>query len=148
MTNAEAWFNIALRPRKPEGSLGRTAQDDHLDPHTAPELWPFITPWEDPGQLTEYTPPPPPPMLVCSFICLIKRVFLSSWRLFFQKAAKILNFWKVAINFCDSVNPLWVYSRFSRSKRWQWRCCGVAAIVLSQWQCSFFDRLCCINGYT
>ena len=29
-TNAEAWFNIALRPRKPEGSLGRTAQDVHL----------------------------------------------------------------------------------------------------------------------
>ena len=39
MTNAEAWFNIALRPRKPEGSLGRTAQDGHLDSHTAPELW-------------------------------------------------------------------------------------------------------------
>ena len=39
MTNAEAWFNIALRPRKPEGSLGRTAQDVHLDSHTAPELW-------------------------------------------------------------------------------------------------------------
>ena len=38
MTNAEAWFNIALRPRKPEGSLGRTAQDGHLDSHTAPEL--------------------------------------------------------------------------------------------------------------
>ena len=37
-TNAEAWFNIALRPRKPEGSLGRTAQDGHLDSHTAPEL--------------------------------------------------------------------------------------------------------------
>ena len=34
MTNAEA-----LRPRKPEGSLGRTAQDGHLDSHTAPELW-------------------------------------------------------------------------------------------------------------
>ena len=32
-------FNIALRPRKPEGSLGRTAQDGHLDSHTAPELW-------------------------------------------------------------------------------------------------------------
>ena len=30
--------NIALRPRKPEGSLGRTAQDGHLDSHTAPEL--------------------------------------------------------------------------------------------------------------
>ena len=37
-TNAEAWFNIASRPRKPEGSLGRTAQDGHLDSHTAPEL--------------------------------------------------------------------------------------------------------------
>ena len=34
MTNAEAWFNIALRPRKPEGSLGRTAQDGHLNSHT------------------------------------------------------------------------------------------------------------------
>ena len=39
-TSAEAWFNIALRPRKPEGSLGRTAQDGHLDSHTAPKLCP------------------------------------------------------------------------------------------------------------
>ena len=39
VTNAEAWFNIALHPRKPEGSLGRTAQDGHLDSHTAPELY-------------------------------------------------------------------------------------------------------------
>ena len=38
VTNAEAWFNIALRPRKPEGSLGQTAQDGRLDSHTAPEL--------------------------------------------------------------------------------------------------------------
>ena len=38
VTNAEAWFNFALRPRKPEGSLGRTNQDSHLDSHTAPEL--------------------------------------------------------------------------------------------------------------
>ena len=38
MTNAEAWCNKSLRPRKPEGSLGRTAQDVHLDSHTAPEL--------------------------------------------------------------------------------------------------------------
>ena len=38
MTNAEAWFNKSLRPRKPEGSLGRTAQDGHLDSHAAPEL--------------------------------------------------------------------------------------------------------------
>ena len=35
VTNAKAWFSIALRPRKPEGSLGRTAQDGHLDSHTA-----------------------------------------------------------------------------------------------------------------
>ena len=38
MTNAEARFNKSLRPRKPEGSLGQTAQDVHLDSHTAPEL--------------------------------------------------------------------------------------------------------------
>ena len=41
MTNAEAWFNKSLRPRKPEGSLGRTAQDVHLDSHTAPERWSY-----------------------------------------------------------------------------------------------------------
>ena len=39
MRNADARFNNSLRPRKPEGSLGRTAQDGHLDSHTAPELW-------------------------------------------------------------------------------------------------------------
>ena len=39
MTNAEARFNKSLRPRKPEGLFGRTAQDVHLDSHTAPELW-------------------------------------------------------------------------------------------------------------
>ena len=39
VTNAEAGFNKSLRPRKPEGSLGRTAQDVHLNSHTAPELW-------------------------------------------------------------------------------------------------------------
>ena len=38
MTNAEVRFNKSLRPWKPEGSLGRTAQDVHLDSHTAPEL--------------------------------------------------------------------------------------------------------------
>ena len=38
MTSAEARFNKSSRPRKPEGSLGRTAQDGHLDSHTAPEL--------------------------------------------------------------------------------------------------------------
>ena len=42
MTNAEARFNNSLHPRKPEGSLGRTAQDVHLDCHTAPELWPCV----------------------------------------------------------------------------------------------------------
>ena len=42
MTNAEARFSKSLRPRKPEGSLGRTAQDVHLDSHTAPELWGLV----------------------------------------------------------------------------------------------------------
>ena len=51
MTNAEARFSIALRPRKPEGSLGRTAQDVHLDSHTAPELQHYrpvpLSSWSD-----------------------------------------------------------------------------------------------------
>ena len=38
VTNAEARFNNSLRPQKPEGSLGRTGQDGHLDSRTAPEL--------------------------------------------------------------------------------------------------------------
>ena len=42
MTNAEARCNKSLRPRKPEGSLGQTAQDVHLDSHTAPELWHMV----------------------------------------------------------------------------------------------------------
>ena len=45
MTNAEARFNKSLRPQKPEGSLGQTAQDVHLDSHTAPELMPVRPPW-------------------------------------------------------------------------------------------------------
>ena len=43
MTNAEARCNKSLRPRKPEGSLGRTAQDVHLDSDTAPELCYIMT---------------------------------------------------------------------------------------------------------
>ena len=34
----EARFNNSLHPLKLEGLLGRTAQDGHLDSHTAPEL--------------------------------------------------------------------------------------------------------------
>ena len=36
--NVPARFSKSLRPWKPEGSLGRTAQDGYLDSHTAPEL--------------------------------------------------------------------------------------------------------------
>ena len=32
----------SLRQRKPERSLGRTAQDGHLDSHTAPELYAYL----------------------------------------------------------------------------------------------------------
>ena len=38
MTNLCVWFNVALRPQKPQGSLGWGAQDGHFDFHTAPEL--------------------------------------------------------------------------------------------------------------
>ena len=63
MTNAEARFNIALRPRKPEGSLGRTAQDGYLDSHTAPELCVKV-------QLTSL-------LLISPGICYVKAVGLD-----------------------------------------------------------------------
>ena len=64
MTNAEARFSNSLRPRKPEGSLGRTAQDGHLDSHTAPELYVFeqhlsldFIRWQPPLRFTDaFTP--------------------------------------------------------------------------------------------
>ena len=73
MTNAEARFNNSLRPRKPEGSLGRTAQDVHLDSHTAPELWPEPA---DSRLLSDVWPPIPPdaettrPQAVCQLSVL------------------------------------------------------------------------------
>ena len=100
-----------------------------------------IIPWEDPAR---YPPPPPPPpcRLDAHFYAWLHTYFLSSWRLFFQKVAKILNFWKVALNFCDTVNPLSVSSRqfFTQQIRdnvslWSRRHC-------IKWQCSLFDRLC------
>ena len=36
---------VQYSPRKPEGSLGRTAQDGHLDSHKAPQLWLLDAVW-------------------------------------------------------------------------------------------------------
>ena len=71
MTNAEARCNKSLRPRKPEGSLGRTAQDVHLDSHTAPELWNYPT--------KNY-----------SFYSFLQQVmlFLSRWNHLFDSSAR------------------------------------------------------------
>ena len=57
MTNAEARFNNSLRPRKPEGSLGRTAQDGHFDSHTAPELCMEVTEEGDYIPIATLSPP-------------------------------------------------------------------------------------------
>ena len=38
MASDVGWPSVALRRQKPQGSLGRKAQDGHLDFHTAPEL--------------------------------------------------------------------------------------------------------------
>ena len=78
----------------------------------------------------------------CTFLRLIKHIlFVILAFCFLQKVAKIWNFWKVAINFCDSVNPLWGSSRVSRSKYNKTLCRGaVAAIVLS-------DSVAYLTGY-
>ena len=57
MTNAEARFSNSLRPWKSEGSLGRTAQDGHLDSHTAPELCMEV--WEEGDYIPIATLSPP-----------------------------------------------------------------------------------------
>ena len=57
MTNAEARFNKSLRPRKLEGSLGRTVQDVHLDSHTAPELCMEVGEEEDYIPIATLSPP-------------------------------------------------------------------------------------------
>ena len=93
-TNAKVWFNIALRPQKPESSLGRTAQDGHLDSHTAPELW--VTDYlYCPMRRANLYPPSPAPHTWVHI-----STFLSSWQ-------------KLQLT---SMNPLCVFSRFSRSK--------------------------------
>ena len=54
-------------------------------------------------------------MLGCTFLPLIKHIFyiiffgLPGICFFSQNVGKIWNFWKVAINFCDCVNPLYEY---------------------------------------
>ena len=69
------------------------------------------------------------------------------WFFFFfylsQKVAMIWNFWKVAINFYDSVNPLWVSSRFSRSKHnelWSRRHCIKSVTVQFLWPVMLHQR--------
>ena len=79
MTNAEARFNKSLRPRKPEGSLGRTAQDGHLDSHTAPEL----SNDNYAGIKAFILPPPTPPPPVSSLNRLLPATILSSFIFFF-----------------------------------------------------------------
>ena len=81
MTNAEARFNKSLRPRKPEGSLGRTAQDVHLDSHTAPELWTLqqvrlllkcrLLPTTEPHTTAPYFPPVTKSYATVGFLCVV-----------------------------------------------------------------------------
>ena len=83
MTNAEARFNKSLCPRKPEGSLGRTAQDGHLD---SPQLLnyenvpvvfcpnkcvllDFLCVWIS-SNLHIINVPPPPPVYACAHVCV------------------------------------------------------------------------------
>ena len=51
-----------------------------------------------------------PPKNALGHISTLDSTHLFVVRLFFQKVAKICNFWKVA-NFCDRVNPLWRWLR-------------------------------------
>ena len=77
MTNAEARFNNSLRPRKPEGSLGRTAQDVHLDSHTAPEL----CAWDGQPSSTAYIPTIPAVSRTQHWLVALAQL-LNTWHCF------------------------------------------------------------------
>ena len=97
-----------------------------------------IIPWED----LIYTPRPP--YLGAHFYAWLNAHFCDPGVCFFQKVAMTWNFCKVAINFCDSVNPLWVSSRFSRSKHnelWSRRHCIKSVTVQFFWPVMLHQRL-------
>ena len=122
------WFNTALHPcRKPEGSP-RTATWIH----TAPELWVTDYPVRRPNLYPPSTPHPPP-MLGCTFLRLIKHTFLSSWRWQLQLTS--------AIVWTHYEFPIVFHAANTMSS-------GVAAIVLTRWQCSFSDGYVGINDYS
>ena len=134
-----------------EARYGTDSPGQHLDSHTAPELWLVrVTDCLVRRPNNHPSTPLPTPMLGCTFLHLIKHTFLSSWRVFVcvfflsQKVAMIWNFWKVAINFYDSVNPLWVSSRFSHSKHnelWSRRHCIKSVTVQFLWPVMLHQRL-------
>ena len=73
MANTKAWFSTSLRPRKSEGSLGWTAQDGHLDSHTAPELW-LSSRWDNLSLSTNLDSEVvlPPALLTVNSLCCVK----------------------------------------------------------------------------
>ena len=116
MTNAEARCNKSLRPRKPEGSLGRTAQDVHLDSHTAPELF-------------------------CLHILHCYSKGLSwNWADFWNLKCEYLpNYWSdlSEIN-CDGFSfksPLIWYTSFSQRHRAIFGCCIATVTVWAVYMC-------------
>ena len=89
-----------------------TPQDGHLDSHTAPELWVTDYPVRRPNTQ-------PGPMLGCTFPCLIKLTHIFVTLAFVFKSCNDLKLLEScntsAIASCEPC-PLWVSSRFSRSK--------------------------------
>ena len=139
-----------------EARYGMNSPGQHLDSHTAAELWLVrVTDYlvRRPNNPPSTPPPPPAPMLRCTFLRLIKHTFLSSWRVWFffgfflslKKLQWSETFGKLQL----TSTTVWTHCEFPLVfHAANTMSCGVAAIVLSQWQCSFFDRLCCINGYS
>ena len=102
MTNAEARFNKSLRPRKPEGSLGRTAHDVHLDSQSpsspisippspfSPSLISLMVSVDVKHRvyLLAYSPPPHPPSLCkARILCNVPQ---GHWECSLQKLSIIL----------------------------------------------------------
>ena len=123
----------SLRPRKPEGSLGRTAQDVHLDSHTAPEL--CVWRWGEEGDYIPIATLSPPEWL------LLKRAAMRAILMFY---------WLWGTKSQDSVHkpqPLWAEGRAEAESSRGPSAYQPNALPLGQTGSRMYDRLPQLDGF-
>ena len=121
--------NKTKQKKKPERSAHKAIKITLMNKQNTAAPEEKIAPW-----LSREKTPPPPPMLGCTFLCLIKHIFLSSWRffiVFFSFFLKMLQrseiFGKLQLTSAVRVLSRSFLSFFTQ----QTMCCGATANLLS-----------------